>query len=46
MITYINNFIGTSYADDPVLYVLCFMLIMYFVHFVFQLMFMIFGVHK
>lgn len=42
MITYINEFIGTTYADDPVLYVLCFMMILYFCHFVFQLMYTIF----
>ena len=46
MISYINEFIGITYADNPILYVLCFMLIMYFMHFVFQLMFIIFGVHK
>lgn len=42
MISYINEFIGATYTEEPILYVLCFMVIMYFAHLTFQLMYTIF----
>lgn len=46
MITYINNLIGTTYEQEPILYILCFMLIIWFIYNLFGLIYVILGVNK
>lgn len=44
MITYINDFIGTTYQQDPTGYVLCFMLLVWMIYLFIQLLYNILGI--
>ena len=43
MITFLESIIGTTYSQDPVPFVLCFMLVCWFVYLVVQLLYSALG---
>lgn len=46
MIPFLESLIGTTYSQDPIPFVLCFMFVCWFAYLLIQLMYSILGLNK
>lgn len=46
MLDYINQIIGFAYEDNPIVYILCFFVLIWFIYQFFTFLYVVFGVHK
>lgn len=46
MLTYLDELIGSTYSDNPVGYVICCLLIIWFIYQLFTLLYVLLGLNK